>query len=153
MWTLPYAIVNFCKIIKYVVNLNLKKENTIVSKAYKHLCYLDSIGCLTWVQHVKNILKNVGINISDLSIVDVKLYNDFKCRIYEQYMASWKQSISDIEVHPILRTYYLFKDDFCLESYLININDYVGRKSLSKLGMSSHSLEIEIGRHKNHKDL
>ena len=99
----------------------------------------------------KNILKNVGINISDLSIVDVKLYNDFKCRIYEQYMASWKQSISDIEVHPILRTYYLFKDDFCLESYLININDYVVRKCLSKLRMSSHSLEIEIGRHKNPK--
>ena len=66
-------------------------------------------------------------------------------------MASWKQSISDIEVHPILRTYYLFKDDFCLESYLININDYVVRKSLSKLRMSSHSLEIENGRHKNPK--
>ena len=49
----PMQLSIFCKIIKYLVNLNLKNENTIVSKAYKHLCYLDSIGCLNWVQHDK----------------------------------------------------------------------------------------------------
>lgn len=45
-------------------------------------------------------------------------------------------------------TYVNFKQEFGLESYLVVIRDFKLRKCLSKLRLSSHSLEVELGRHR-----
>ena len=48
-----------------------------------------------------------------------------------------------------LRTYALFKKTFEYENYLNFHPDYKKRKFITKLRISAHRLEIEIGRYKN----
>ena len=68
----------------------------------------------------------------------------FKQKWKNIYIKKWEDDLCNF---PILRTYRLFKREFVLESYLVNIKDYNLRKCLSKFRMSSHCLEIEKGRH------
>ena len=46
-----------------------------------------------------------------------------------------------------LRTYKLIKKDFGLEKYLVLVTNPRHRTSLARLRLSSHQLEIEMGRH------
>ena len=48
---------------------------------------------------------------------------------------------------PVLRTYCTFKKCFKMEMYLSFIVSFKLRSLVSKLRLSSHSLEIERGRH------
>ena len=48
---------------------------------------------------------------------------------------------------PILRMYKLIKTNFSMEHYLNLIKEAKYRRSLTKLRLSSHNLEIERGRH------
>ena len=48
-----------------------------------------------------------------------------------------------------LRFYKLFKTMFVREPYLADIPNFLLRKRLTKFRCSDHSLEIEVGRHKN----
>ncbi len=46
-----------------------------------------------------------------------------------------------------MRTYYKFKNSFKYESYLDFNKDFKKRRSITKLRISSHRLEVEIGRY------
>ena len=46
-----------------------------------------------------------------------------------------------------LRTYRLFKTDFRLEHYLLNVTNPFHRVALAQYRLSSHNLGIETGRH------
>ena len=88
---------------------------------------------------------------SNLSIIVVKnwpsvcLYN----HINEHFMNYWKTSVADVALNPILRTYNWYKPYFKFETYLEVVKDGRYRHSLTKFRTSSHTLEIERGRHTN----
>ena len=67
--------------------------------------------------------------------------------LVNSYKNKWLGNISNITENPLLRTYNLFKFDYCLEPYLKFIKNYKHRVALSKFRCSSHYLEIERGRH------
>ena len=46
-----------------------------------------------------------------------------------------------------LRTYAKLKTDIGLENYLLNISNIEDRISLTKIRLSNHKLNIEVGRH------
>ena len=58
-------------------------------------------------------------------------------------------ALQDINNNPILRTYNLFKKEFKWECYLNWVKNPKYRKALTKFRLSSHTLEIERGRHTN----
>ena len=77
--------------------------------------------------------------------------NSFKAHCKElvrrKFIESWKCELNDLDKKPILRMYKLIKTDFSMEPYLNLIKEAKYRRSLTKLRLSSHNLEIERGRH------
>ena len=64
-----------------------------------------------------------------------------------KFIESWKCELNDLDKNPILRMYKLIKTNFSMEPYLNLIKEAKYRRSLTKLRLSSHNLEIERGRH------
>ena len=85
----------------------------------------------------------------------VNAYDNKPCFINKRIF----QTLSDIfqqnafetikEVKSKLRTYAIFKEIICPETYLIKIRNPKIRKQISKFRLSNHTLMIEVGRHKN----
>ena len=65
------------------------------------------------------------------------------------FMNYWKTSVADVSMNPFLRIYNFFKPDFKFETYLEIVKDGSYRHALTKFRTSSHTLEIERGRHTN----
>ena len=73
--------------------------------------------------------------------------NITKSEIDKKYLSYWKTEITRPDV-PRLDFYREIKEEFKIENYL-HIEDFESRKAIAKIRCSSHSLEIEKGRHKN----
>ena len=67
--------------------------------------------------------------------------------IRNKFIYEWKCKLSNLTQNPILRTYTLFKTDFHSEPYLETVTNSKYRTALTKFRTSSHTLEIERGRH------
>lgn len=67
-----------------------------------------------------------------------------KRRLRDQYIQNWNVSVRETSK---LEYYCQFKTSFCFEKYLDVIQNDSIRKQLSRFRLSSHSLEIEVGRY------
>ena len=72
----------------------------------------------------------------------------------EKFLVQWHNDFA-LQSHPDkkLRTYSKFKTRFQLEKYLIVLKDVNVRKNFTKLRISAHNLNIEVGRHKRPKKI
>ena len=55
--------------------------------------------------------------------------------------------MNNLHLHPLLRTYVLFKNQFTMSSHLKYVKNPKIRNAISKIRCSSHLLGIERGRH------
>ncbi len=104
--------------------------------------------CRNWAGEVRAILISVGYNdvwYSETLNVPLK---EFVCKLQQtlvdQFIQEWYVEINTKEK---LRTYKLFKHVFCYEMYLSTIESVKQRMNFARLRVSSHSLEIEMGRY------
>ena len=81
------------------------------------------------------ILQNFDENFNYLSLL--------KRRVRDQYIQLWNISINNT---PKLDLYCQYKTTFCYETYLDSVKNDSLRKHVSRFRLSSHSLEIEVGR-------
>ena len=121
---------------------------------YDELYRLSMAGHTTWCSHVRELLKSIGL--SDIwedqkTLITVESINQlkslFKLELERYYTRNWLKDINNAEKHPILRTYTVFKEKLCLETYIqcIPIKKY--QQAISRFRVSSHRLGIELGRH------
>ena len=68
----------------------------------------------------------------------------FKNRLRDQFIQDWKASIDS---SPKLFYYAKVKNSFEYEEYLDKISNNTIRKYLTRFRLSSHNLEIELGRY------
>jgi hypothetical protein len=70
--------------------------------------------------------------------------------LQEKYILKWQEELfrdnSNSDHGNKLRTYRLFKSNFCFEKYL-EWGDYRKRKNITRFRLSAHDLEIEKGRY------
>ena len=70
--------------------------------------------------------------------------------LQEKYILKWQEELfrdnSNNDHGNKLRTYRLFKSNFCFEKYL-EWGDYRKRKIITRFRLSAHDLEIEKGRY------
>ncbi len=78
----------------------------------------------------------------------IRLFNNSLMDIYNN---AWQTHISKPDSK--LRTYKTFKSTTFLENYLLEITDVEKRKEFTKLRISSHKLQIELGRYTRPKTL
>ena len=104
---------------------------------------------MSWVDCVKCLLKQIRVSTSEAclsmfsSVVKRNLINRFKANLTKTLGKS-----SDTNQGK-LRTYAYFKTIFQKEKYLSIINNVDIRKCFMSFRISTHKLEIEVGRYKN----
>jgi hypothetical protein len=146
----PIALRHKVRIVKYWIRLQRLEPDSIVKKAFNMLNNLHELGFRNWVSQVHEILYEFNMEnfLEEGRNVDYEYetscVNLLKDRCYSHFMSSWKNSLSE---KTILRTYVKFKEEFCLESYLLYVKDYRLRTLISKFRLSSHDYAIEKGRH------
>ena len=82
-------------------------------------------------------------------------HNYTKCEIKnivnESFKRKWAHMLADVSSNPLLRTYITLKSEVKIEPFLCKIKNPKYRVAFAKLRASSHSLEIERGRHSKPK--
>ena len=142
---------------KYWLCLINRDPSNLAHKAYLQVLNLPT--CMqsrpsNWASLMKNILINYGLesvwtsqNIYNPNRIIEKLkqaINSNYINIWFQYLNRKDEGLN--KQGNKLRTYKKFKQDFKLENYLIQTN-CDKRRFFSKLRISAHTLQIELGRY------
>lgn len=78
--------------------------------------------------------------------VDINIFIPvLRRRLLDMYIGSWKQ---EIDTKSSLILFRSLKQFFEISDYLIKMHNVKLRNIISKIRMSSHDLNIEIGRHR-----
>ena len=144
----PIYIDVLCNSVKYFERLNSDHVSTLLKNAFKESNNLHSISKKSWASSTYFLLEYLNLPISCLQ--SSKLEKIVKQKLVEKYKQDWSTTISNCRSNNVgkLRTYALFKNRLCREPYLNVIKDKNIRKCFSNFRISSHKLEIEIGRYK-----
>ena len=101
--------------------------------------FQKSVNC--WLSRLHKVTDSLGINLNDN-------VNKIICTFYDKTHQKMLADINNSNLNPKLRTYKLFKSDIRLEPYLnFNLPKYL-YCNIARLRLSSHNLNIELGRHK-----
>ena len=107
------------------INSRLVFQQHEIWLVYDELYRLSMAGHTTWCCHVRELLKSIGL--SDIwedqkTLVSAESINQlkslFKVELERYYTRNWLKDINNAEKHPILRTYTVFKEKLCLETYI-----------------------------------
>jgi len=143
---LPPSVFCHVNVILYAIRLNSVIDDDILKCVFNQNVELHNIGYTTWYSKVLSLAKSYDINIENMVYSDsTKLL--IKKRIRSSFIETWYKDINNLELHPLLRTYVLFKNEFSMSSHLICVKDPKFRNAINKIRCSSHLLGIERGRH------
>ena len=145
----PLFLQSLSQCLNYRLSLfSRKNNNLLVGNALREM-EKGSNNWLSRVERIETLLKiprNLFFNASSgkriLKILKSKFEIYFLKKINE-----FKKSDQDILDHNKLRTYKTFKSSFTREPYLELVRNRNQRCFLSRLRVSSHNLQIELGRH------
>lgn len=144
----PLYVNRYVRIIKFWCKV-ITSDNIIISKLYASMIN-ETTEKNNWAKNVKSLLDNYGFSYvwGNPSLVNPNTFHIvFKNRIIDVFKQTWFQAIS---TSSVLRTYIHFKDIFQIENYL-NILPKKFRIVLSRLRLSSHKLQIEVGRYSHQR--
>ena len=147
---IPPSVKCHISCLLYFIRLNTIPEGSVLKNAFNESMYLSKLGFKCWVSRVCELARSYNLDIESFTYNDqTKIH--IKELIKSKYIEEWKNSLIRIDTNPLLRTYALFKFDFKLEPYLYQIKNRKYRNYFARFRASSHTLEIEKGRHTNPK--
>ena len=76
-----------------------------------------------------------------------KFLQNFNEIRYTRYQQDWLDAINDNRKSSKLRTYRLVKTDYRIEPHILYIRNKKHQRALTRLRVSFHKLNIELGRH------
>ena len=133
----------------YLYRLETLPDCMLVKKVYKELGSLHEQGFITtWYTKACELRSKYGITIAD---TEINFKSKCKRIVTDFYKSNWACELSNSDSTSILRFYKTFKREYTLEPYLSCVQVYKYRNAIAKLRCSSHTLEIERGRHCNPK--
>ena len=136
-------------IVKAIINFWVRLENLdnfpLLKDAYIHSKRLNTQHKPSWYGSLKQLLQNVP-QMKDLNITKFSR-EAVKKAVKDAYLISWKNQLASSSDGK-LRTYTKFKTVQGFEKYLTLISSFELRRSVTKLRVSSHHLEIESGRYR-----
>ena len=128
----------------------LPNSNTL-SKIYRDLLRLSEQGYDTWSGRVKSIFAKFNVEdkmANKLTSADIdKFVQNFHEIRYTRYQQDWLDAINDNRKSSKLLTYRLVKTDYRIEPHILYIRNKKHQRALTRLRVSSHKLNIELGRH------
>ena len=144
----PLSVKRKFTMLKYWAHL-LNDRNTMVYKAYlmlkNDLEQNITYNRLNWSFQIKSILDELGLSYVWIHQDDIVIpLGLIKERLKDHYLQLWRASL---ESSSRLDHYKIYKHTFEFEQYLDNLQDTKQRNCITKLRLSSHHLEIELGRY------
>ena len=140
----PLSLICKERVLKNWIKI-MNNENPPLHRVF--IEQLNSNNVKSWAHSVKKLIDNLGFsNIWDNFDKNINYLPLLKQRLKDQYIQYWQSSIQEL---PKLSYYRQFKTNFGREKYVDIIRNDFLRKTLSRFRMSSHCLEIEVGRYSN----
>ena len=142
---IPPSVVCHTNVINYMHRIKDMNDHHIVKQVYNELSRLHELGFTTWCSRVWKLVQQYNIDI---------FHNDGNFKTYCQssienkFIQNWEFDVQNVEKNPILRTYAKIKTTFGIEKYVDSVRNFRYRNAITKIRTSSHSLEIEKGRHR-----
>ena len=145
----PIAVTYISQCIKYWLKLKEMLNNRYPKQCYDVLRILDESGRVTWASKIRQILFEYGFGFVWIS----NGVGDF-----QQFLKTFKERLIDCSnqwLHekmtnsPKAKHYQHFYSLLNVEKYLLTDMSPQSRRILSNFRCSSHTLNVEIGRHKN----
>ena len=141
------------RILRYWNRLCSEDTPVLLRHAILHLKHLLEKGKQCWLTEVQAIFEGAGFaSAFTYNGCDKELTNLIMLRYRDQYIQSWYQKLHRTTSTRgcggnKLRTYQLFKSKFEQEPYLSIVANVKHRVALTRLRLSCHRLEIEVGRY------
>ena len=139
---LPLTVNMKLRIFKYWLKLRTT-ENSILKASYENLVARND----KLILNIKNELSSLGLSyIWTENHSNTKVFNIIKQRLLDVHKQNVLENIAKSSKGHL---YQHFVDNFCLQTYLTKPIDKKFKRLLTKFRLSNHSLNIEIGRHRN----
>ena len=136
----PLTMKAFRLMLNFWHRVNNLSETTLVKKALLENINLRS----NWIKTVEKLL-------GDLSLTEAANEETYKFKketrkvLEERFNEYWRKTVTEDTAR--LNFYKKIKSDMAFEPYL-NVPTFEDRKSIARLRSSTHSLQIEKGRHR-----
>ena len=146
----PLRIRQQVRLVKYWLHILQLPVDHVLKYAYNTLLELYGAGQTNWCTAVANVLSKCNLDnhwISQHVENEYLFIRNLKETLYGDYMRECEYSLSIIDDKMKLRTYKRFKNEFCMESYLLTVPSVTYIHCIARLRLSSHNLNIELGRH------
>ncbi len=144
----PIQVKQKVQILKYWHRILTFPDTHILKQAYNSLYETHSIGKKNWCSIIHDILIEVEEeNLWERQTILLHELESIKVKLYKSFMQNTLDKIHNSDLLPKLRTYKLFKNEFRLENYLLDLKDIRYQISLARFRTSSHRLRIETGRY------
>ena len=132
-------------ILKFYNRLLMLDNQRYAKKTFEMLVCDANSGHSNWVTSAKSLQVLYNVDVSDSK-------HSIKAKVRQHFHSKLIQILQEqISQDKKLKTYALFKTTINFEKYLDIIPDYKTRSCYSKLRVSAHNLQIEVGRYKKNK--
>ena len=138
-------------VIKYWLRmLNLQADDPL-RNAFDTLVQLHNLGQSNWWTEVTTLLASLEISDPEshelnLANKNNKLLDTLKEKVHSTHMENCMARIKS-NIEGKLRIFRTFKQDYCMEGYLLLLPNLKHMSTIARFRMSSHTLAIETGRH------
>ena len=149
----PLLLQSLSQCLNYKLSLFSRMgTNPLICHVVREMQALNRANCDTWLSRVENIDKVLKApqNLFFNNLSGKKILKSLKSKFDIHFLNKineFKNSNTDSFDHNKLRTYKTFKSSFTREPYLDLVRNRNQRCFLSRLRVSSHKLNIELGRH------
>ena len=145
---MPPGVICETNCILYFLRLKALPQSSPANIIFREQMRLHHLGFKTWYGKVWELAQMHDIDLN-------RDYNkaEVKSLVISTFKTNWLYALNDIAKNPLLRTYSTFKYDFRFEPFLYMVKDPKYRIAIAKFRASSHTLEIERGRHTKPKTL
>ena len=147
----PILIDMLCGSVKYWLHLQNSDPASLRFKCLLENYELCRNEKNCWIKYVRDLLNNAGFQETWTNVGGSAphiVVKNLKMYLQNLYKSNWCEEINrNDNSSKKLRTYYTFKNDYEMENYLKTNIPVSKRQNFSKLRVSAHTLEIELGRY------
>ena len=132
----------------YFVRLNNLPQGSVLKSIFLESKRLSDLGHRSWYSKVWELTQSYDLDINSYDDSGATKHM-IKSVITGKYISDWYKKLQDVINNPILRIYKRLKHEFKYEDCMDCVRNPKYRKALTKFRTSSHTLEVERGRHTN----
>ena len=141
---LPLIIPINQRIMKYLVYLNNKNDDSIVKQSFLMSKNLYSITNSGFYSNFINLIEHYHLPNFDPESLDNDRIQRYTTNMKEKYISFLRHSL---EHSRKLEFYKVFKDEYSTSDYLQQLRNFNERRNLVKFKLSNHKVMIELGRY------